>query len=91
MDLPPVHFSCPEPQSRAPLATHGSRRPHSRLHVAPPGLQGAVAAILWRDTRGANLTDAQRLTHLPASPMVSLTWFQDAKAGLIEQTEAGAK
>lgn len=91
MDLTPAHFSCPEPLSRAPLATHGARRPRSHLHVAPPGLQGAVAAILWRDTRGAHLSDAQRLTHLPASPMVSLTWFQDVNAGRIEQTETGPK
>ncbi len=91
MDLTPDFSSCPDPLSRAPLATCVAHRPRSRLHVAPPGLQGAVAAILWRDTRGANLSDAQRLTHLPASPMVSLTWFQDSKAGLIKQTEAGAK
>ncbi|QEK90909.1 AraC family transcriptional regulator [Achromobacter insolitus] len=91
MDLIPASFSCPDPLSRAPLATHDAHRPRSRLHVAPSGLQGAIAAILWRDTRGSNLSDAQRLTHLPASPMVSLAWFQDVDAGRIEQTETGPK
>ncbi|CAB3644923.1 hypothetical protein LMG26840_02367 [Achromobacter dolens] len=91
MDLTPACLPCPDPLSRAPLATRGACLPHSRLHVAPPGLQGAVAAILWRDTRGAGLSDAQRLTHLPASPLVSLTWFQDVKAGRIAQTESGPR
>ena len=81
--------TCPDPLTRAPLASHGNRRPHARLHLAPTGLHGAVVAMLCRDTRGFELSDAQRLTHFPASPMVSLTWFQGVDAGRIEQTENG--
>lgn len=89
MNPMPTLSTCPDPLTRAPLASYGDRRPHARLHLAPPGLQGAVVAVLCRDTRGFALTDAQRLTHFPASPMVSLTWFQDVDAGRIEQTDAG--
>ncbi|WP_233177018.1 AraC family transcriptional regulator [Ralstonia sp. ASV6] len=66
-----------------------SRVPGTRLHLAPPALQGAIVAILCRDTRAFALTDAQRLTHFPASPMVSLSWFQDFEAGLVERTDGG--
>ena len=63
--------------------------PSSRLYLAPPSLQGAIVAILCRDTRGFALADAQRLTHFPASPMVSLSWFQGVDAGLVERAEGG--
>ncbi|WP_322049914.1 helix-turn-helix domain-containing protein [Paraburkholderia bannensis] len=89
MNLEPRLSPCPDPLMRAPLASLGHRRPYARLHLAPPGLQGAVVAVLCRDTRGFALSDAQRLTHFPASPMVSLTWFQDVDAGRIEQTDGG--
>lgn len=89
MESTPHLAACPDPLARAPLATQGERRPHARLHLAPPGLQGAVIAVLCRDTRGFALSDAQRLTHFPASPMVCLTWFQDVDAGRIEQTDQG--
>lgn len=87
MDPKPAVFSCPEPLTRAPIAAMGGQVPRGRLHLAPLGLQGAVTAVVCRDTRGVALTDAQRLTHLPASPLVSLTWFQDAEAGNVEHTE----
>lgn len=68
---------------RAPLAG-GIERPHSRLYLAPPALQGAVVAIVCRDTRGYALTDAQRLTHFPAVPVVTLSWFVGGCMGMIE-------
>ncbi|CAN0626967.1 AraC family transcriptional regulator [Burkholderia multivorans] len=89
MNPMPTLSACPDPLTRAPLASHGDRRPHAQLHLAPPGLQGAVVAVLCRDTRGFELSHAQRLTHFPASPLVSLTWFQDVDAGRIEQTDRG--
>ena len=79
-------FDCPDPLTRAPLAARDGCVPASRLYLAPPALQGAIVAILCRDTRGFALTDAQRLTHFPASPMVSLSWFQGMDAGLVERT-----
>ncbi len=63
--------------------------PGSQLYLAPPALQGAIVAVLCRDTRGFALADAQRLTHFPASPMVSLSWFQGVDAGRVERTESG--
>ncbi|MBN3801871.1 AraC family transcriptional regulator [Paraburkholderia sp. Ac-20336] len=85
----PILSTCPDPRARAPWVSQGNRRPHTRLHLAPPGLQGAVIAVLCRDTRGFALNDAQRLTHFPATPTVNLTWFQDVEAGRIEQTDSG--
>ncbi|WP_426394186.1 AraC family transcriptional regulator [Ralstonia sp. R-29] len=84
-------FDCPDPLTRAPLATRDGCVPASRLYLAPPALQGAIVAILCRDTRGFALTDAQRLTHFPASPMVSLSWYQGCNGGLVERTESGAQ
>jgi hypothetical protein len=85
----PTVSGYPDPLTRAPLVSQGERRPYSRLHLAPPGLQGAVVAVLCHDTRGFELSDAQRLTHFPASPLVSLSWFHDVDAGRIEQTGEG--
>jgi AraC-like DNA-binding protein len=89
IDPMPTLSTCPDPLTRAPLASQGDRRPHAQLHLAPPGLQGAIVAVLCRDTRGVELSDAQCLTHFPASPLVSLTWFQDVEAGRVEQTDDG--
>ncbi|MGN6085365.1 helix-turn-helix domain-containing protein [Trinickia sp.] len=69
---------------RAPLASIDGRRPHSRLYLAPPGLQGAMLALVCRDTTGFALTDAQRLSHFPASPLVCLSWFDGVDAGIVE-------
>ena len=82
-------FECPDPLARAPRVVRDGRVPDTRLHLAPPALQGAIVAILCRDTRGFALTDAQRLSHFPASPMVSLSWFQGMDAGLVERTDGG--
>ncbi|MBN3722598.1 helix-turn-helix transcriptional regulator [Burkholderia sp. Ac-20379] len=89
MNATPCLSPCPDPLTRAPLASHGGQRPPTRLHLPPLGLHGAVVAVLCRDTRGFDLSDAQRLTHFPASQLVSLTWFQDTDAGRIEPTDTG--
>lgn len=86
----PLSPPCPDPSTRAPLASMGGRPPHSRLQLAPPALQGAVVGILSRDTRGFALTDAQRFTHFPASPLVCLSWFQGVDAGRVECGPRGA-
>ncbi|WP_186426057.1 helix-turn-helix domain-containing protein [Cupriavidus metallidurans] len=82
-------IQCPDPTARAPLASHGGRPPHARLYPAPPSLHGAIAAIVCRDTRGFPLTDAQRLTRVPASPLVCLSWFPDPGTGLVERSSNG--
>ena len=47
--------------------------PVSRLFLPPPQLSGCVFAAVYRDTRGAGLCDADRVSHFPASPLVSVT------------------
>lgn len=80
---------CPVPQLGPPLLARAARYagpgplPHSRLLAAPPALQGALVAVVCRDTRGVALDDAQRLSHFPASPMVCLSWYQGLDAGLV--------
>ena len=68
----------PDPQGRAPRAPAS----HSALHPAPPALQGAMVAVVLRDTHGADLSAEQRLTHFPASPFLSLNWFSGAPGWL---------
>lgn len=79
MVMPPT---CPDPLARAPRATTGVVE---RLYPTPPALQGAIVAILCRDTRAAALSDAQRLTHFPATPLITLSWFHGINAGLVER------
>ena len=79
---------CPHPLVRAPRAAIVGRRPTARLYPAPPGLQGAIAVILSRDARECQLSDEQRLTHFPASPVMSLSWFSSQSVGTVE-TEGG--
>ncbi|CAB3749309.1 AraC family transcriptional regulator [Burkholderia sp. MSh2] len=88
---PPIPSSCPHPLARAPRAVVGGRSPRTRLHAAPAALQGAVVAIALSDTRGFVLSDAQRLSHFPATPLVSLSWFRGLDAGLIEDTADGPR
>ena len=77
---------CPDPLTRAPSFGPGT---HERLYLAPPILQGTVAAVICRDTRGAPLESAQRLSHFPASPLVSLSWFQGMEVGLVARGAGG--
>ncbi|NDY93150.1 AraC family transcriptional regulator [Ideonella sp. TBM-1] len=39
---------------------------------------------MMRDTRGVSLDDAQRLSHFPASPLMSLSWFHGAEVGFMQ-------
>ncbi len=86
--LSPSRNDCPHPLVRAPRAAIVGRRPTARLYPAPPGLQGAIAVILSRDARECQLSDEQRLTHFPASPVMSLSWFSSQSVGTVE-TEGG--
>ncbi|KVO58383.1 AraC family transcriptional regulator [Burkholderia stagnalis] len=83
--------TCPDPLARAPRATHRGQPPHARLYPAPPALQGALVASVCRDTRGFTLNDAQRLTHCPATPLVSLSWYRNLDTGLVERTAHGPR
>lgn len=78
---------CPHPLLRAPRATRAPNAPPTdQLHLPPPELTGALVAILTRDTRGLGLDDAQRLSHFPASPLFSLSWYlQEVPFGLVAE------
>lgn len=78
--------TCPDPLARAPRA--GGR---ASLLLAPPSLQGALSAVVCRDTRGLTLSPAQRLNHFPATPLVCLSWFQGMDIGLIDPHASGAR
>ena len=70
----------------APRAPGDGRAPHGRLYPAPAALQGAVVAIVLHDTRGIALSDAQRLSHFPATPLVCVSWYRDLDVGFVENT-----
>ena len=72
--------TCPDPFERAPRSGASTQW----LRLAPPSLQGALVALVARDTSRLTLSAAQRLTHFPASPMVTISWFRDADVGLVE-------
>jgi AraC-like DNA-binding protein len=80
---------CPSPLARAPRAARAPGAAHEWLHLAPASLQGALVALVGRDTRRLALDSAQRLTHFPASPLVTLSWFRDAGVGLVTQGPRG--
>ncbi|MFC0134726.1 AraC family transcriptional regulator [Massilia eurypsychrophila] len=86
--------SCPDPFERAPRASAGQTQFNesgASLRLAPPALQGALVALVARDICRLSLSDAQRLTHFPASPLVSISWFQSSDVGLIERGEHGPR
>jgi AraC-like DNA-binding protein len=79
---------CPKPFERAPRAVSPPGTARYRLFLAPPSLQGAVVSIITRDTRSVELTPAQRLSHIPSTPLVSLSWFHGSRLGIIEGNDA---
>jgi AraC-like DNA-binding protein len=75
----PAGTPCPAPLARAPRASAGA----DRLQLPPPSLQGALVALVTRDTRTVPLDDAQRMSHFPASVLVAISWYRDLDVGLI--------
>lgn len=79
---------CPSPWDRAPRVVPANRPGPDRLLLAPPALQGALVALIRRDTAPLVLDDAQRLSHFPASPLVTLSWYHGLEAGLVDTSDA---
>ena len=75
---------CPDPFERAPRACTGDASTQW-LRLAPASLQGALVALVARNTSGLALDSAQRLTHFPASPLVTISWFEGVDVGLVER------
>lgn len=73
-------IDCPNRWARAPRVK-GAK---ARLLTVPRSLQGAFAALVWRDIRGEGHDDAQRLSHFPASPLFCLSWYPDGAVGRVE-------
>lgn len=80
---------CPDPLERAPRACAKQGAPSEWLRLPPPALQGALVALVARDTSKLSLSSAQRLSHFPASPLVTISWFRGVDAGLIETGAGG--
>lgn len=59
------------------------------MRLAPPALQGALVALVGRDTSALALTGAQRLSHFPASPLVTISWFHGMDGGLVSSGPEG--
>lgn len=76
-----IFSGCPDPLARAPRVADAADA--QALRLAPPALHGALVALIVRDTRRLNLDRAQRLTHFPASPMVTLSWFDGMDVGQV--------
>ena len=85
--MPAALPACPDLLARAPRI-HTSA-PTDWLRLAPAALQGALVAVVGRDVRGHVLDDAQRLSHFPASPLVSLSWYHDIDSGCVRQGPHG--
>lgn len=59
----------------------------SQLWLPPIGLAACVRAGILRDTTGVVLDEAQRFTHYPASPLVSITWWLQGGSGWCDLPE----
>lgn len=63
------------PDSPSPLSATANRLWLPRL-----SLSACVRGVMGRDTRGVALGEAQRLSHFPASPLCSLSWWFSGEA-----------
>lgn len=82
-------ITCPDPCARAPRVCTTSQTELASLYLYPTALQNLVTAVVWRDTHGLNLSPAQRLSHFPTTPLVSLSWFHDCDLGLVTSSAQG--
>lgn len=60
-------------------------KPQSKLLLPPPALSGCLFAAICRDTRGAVLSDADRVSHFPASPIVTLTLVRTGQLHVLSE------
>jgi AraC-like DNA-binding protein len=63
-------------------------RPKSVLLLPPRQLSSCIATAIFRDTRGALLSDTERYNHFPASPLVSVTYVITGHRRLMPQNGA---
>lgn len=77
-----------DPYARAPRWP-GDEGTRQWLRLPPPSLQGALLALVSRNTGPLALSCEQRLSHFPASPLVTLSWYEGMGSGLIAPGEQG--
>jgi hypothetical protein len=46
-----------------------------RLHLPMPSLHGCIRGFMTRDTRGILLSDQQRFSYYPATPLCTISWW----------------
>ncbi len=73
----------PDPFARAPRVCVDAAASINSLRLAPASLQGLLVALVARDTGKLALKSEQRLTHFPASPLVTISWFRGMESGLV--------
>lgn len=70
-----------------------TERPIAEVLWPRPSLAGCILATFVRDTRGCDLTSAQRMNYFAASPYCGISWFIEGQAhpvGWGEGTESPA-
>lgn len=82
-------LSVPEPMTRAPRMLTTEKRPSTALYLGKDIGCDAVVAVVSRDTGGVMLSEAQRLSHFPASSFVSLSWHNNIGIGVFDRPEKG--
>lgn len=65
--------------------------PHTITRVRPPleGLGDVVQSVIWRDTRAAELSPAERLSYGSATPCCHIYWSMGARVEIFEHWNAG--
>jgi AraC-like DNA-binding protein len=57
---------------------------HARLHLPSAALAGCMHLAVERDTRGLQLTDAQRFNFYPASPLPTISWIFEGEVRMVD-------
>jgi AraC-like DNA-binding protein len=91
MDYQSNQIFVPALSARAPRVVTETQDSLAQLYPAPTALSGAIVAVVTRNTCGIDLSDAQRLSHFPASPFVCLSWYSDTDFGLVTQNGHGTE
>lgn len=72
------------------LTPSPSLRPIAKVLWPRPSLAGCIMATFVRDTRGCQLTSAQRMSHFAAAPYCGVSWFIEGGSHLVDWPAAAA-
>ncbi len=82
-------IAVPDPMVRAPRVAASQKMPSAILYSGKSIGCDAIVAVVSRDTDGAMLSAAQRLSHFPASAFICLSWHNNIAVGTIARQENG--